>query len=1290
MASSSLDGYKPDAIKRDNRIWFGCVSIIPLTLSLALLVASLRYGNSPTDLNSLSGYLIGGLLTVAVLVPTGYGLIVGNSAVRVQSGRILRAPPVGWFSVMFVPTLVITISACLLGLGYTDTTIDVPLLTAQMAASVLLALTLLVMMWAGGFLVLIVRQVSPSVSTGVLVLDALSHRRGEAQQRDSVTDLRNLAMSASDPGNLNRTEFDERLAGIATVLLEQLGSQQLATHAFDQFCHIGERTFDDDDLSDEWHDILGKLVDQACTSLEASKRMPITERLLDCLEIAVERGGPLIISRIEGQLLLLLKGRKEDESPHKANLQFSQLLFRKEQPRTEKFLSALNSNPRGLVSHLAKQIATAGGNECTNVLTLLFRTQSDYGNTETYGAFLGTIVSHADDELLRHLGGKKLENVRVSRNLLRLLGPIWQPAMTSDSSARAVVATQMYVETLRKHLDEFPNLGQRGSDADFFSEWAAVLERLLYLCPKLEGSEHQRVTMAIVECLRAAVETGNSGIRSKLEGKLEKMASETTQRLALLEQLFLRRTPESDRFLVALHPSHLVSHLAEQIAHAVESDIEKVVKFLTEQVRTYGDFEICGVLIGQVLLHANEGVLKNLKSSRNWLSQIDNKLVVTKALLDIINEIPNNQADDLVDLRSAVATQVYVASLLNHDIESDGELPEFTFTFGRNLSNVTESSSIREVVNRAIQRARETDHLLIEILVPIIINEQFVRDRGEAETACDFVSCSRKFRTQVQNALLLTKSSNRLRLLLDIHAALDRLSNDDAELPPVITRLPWLDLEAKLRVRNRGVKIHEAEVRRAKVDILRDEIWGVLSAVLDDHSSDLAVIKWFQEFLVDPKSEVFRIEDLNKPSTVLTNLLHKIPQLSSAPPSLRLFVDVHNCFISFVDAAGRPGSRPSLKSAIEKLYYDYQYQDFGRADTSLLDAVRQVPNLYHVSPEVRSRFDSAVFEFARESEHSEAFAELLGRHLANSLRAIDYYAENENSRHPRSFSLKKRLPKDLRWLTAHLYPEDRLADMDQSQKMVFAIAIGNSLSNSLHELPWGHVYKDFNKLLKKTKTFLAGVAHMGAETPNGKVQLDEITRLSKSLVYADGLCRMVEAKVRKVQTKGLRFQTKELNERYTLETIAKKPFGDAPLDRDSYRLVDHVHKQTTHKRDPKERELERLEIFSTIFKVASKRTTVDGITLLLGDYVVMSLQRISTTTAIHEKQDRYLELTQHITWLTERVGTIEPDGKADIADAIRRISKLMESDRASEVDDACRTADEKFRAALRGLSGAMS
>jgi len=145
MTSSSLNGFKPDAIKRDHRIWFGCVSIIPLTLSLALLVASLRFGISSSDLNSLSGYLIGGLLTVAVLVPTGYGLIVGNSAVRVQSGRILRAPPVEWFSVLFVPTLVITISACLLGSGYTDTTIDVPLLTAQMAGSVLLAPTLLVM-----------------------------------------------------------------------------------------------------------------------------------------------------------------------------------------------------------------------------------------------------------------------------------------------------------------------------------------------------------------------------------------------------------------------------------------------------------------------------------------------------------------------------------------------------------------------------------------------------------------------------------------------------------------------------------------------------------------------------------------------------------------------------------------------------------------------------------------------------------------------------------------------------------------------------------------------------------------------------------------------------------------------------------------------------------------------------------------------------------------------------------------------------------------------------------------
>lgn len=456
-----LSSYEPDNIKEDNRRWFRWMIGPPVSAAALFGVLTYLLGGSTADTSSLSGYLTGGLLTVVVLVPTGYGLIVGNSAIRLDFWQLLKSPPLGTFVFIFIPTLFATFCASLVGLGFTNLGISIPLLSPRSAVCVMLSLTLLAMLWAGCFLALIIRQVSPRISTGFAVLQALDEHRNITERSNSITDLAILAMSASDYGNLNRSESQERIAGVTQVVLkiQQFSGKtkeyvDLESHALEQFFRIGEKTFGDEHLADDWLEMLKHVVKQVPP--DPRLRPLYEEKVLALLMSALKnkKESPTICSHLEKSLQGMLESFDDC-------LNFTNKLFPKEKQWQDEILDALN--PRGLIEHLAKKIAEpSSSNEAKKVVKNLHNITA-YSHLEITGTLLGHIIFVANDALLQQLSEISDDDRRFRQNLIltnSLLDKICN-IPTQDTWPRTIEAFDLYVASLFNHEGQPPHLIKR-------------------------------------------------------------------------------------------------------------------------------------------------------------------------------------------------------------------------------------------------------------------------------------------------------------------------------------------------------------------------------------------------------------------------------------------------------------------------------------------------------------------------------------------------------------------------------------------------------------------------------------------------------------------------------------------------------------------------------------------------------------------------------------------------------------------------------------------------------------
>lgn len=246
-----VDFVTPARIKLENNALFGAVIFLPLVLSGLLGWFVWQFDPAKSDSLSFFSASSGGLITIAVFVPTAYGIIVSKSALRLNRGRLLRAWPIGIFTFIFGASLLAALSMSLI--GATGWQLQ-PLWLEEHFVKVMLATTMLMALWAGCLMYLTIRQVSSRVSTNYVVLWTLDPKANPEKNRFLITELRDLALTSADVADMNRNDVRDRLRGLASIMVRILKTSdyQLKEHIASEYALAGEHVSSDEILAVDW------------------------------------------------------------------------------------------------------------------------------------------------------------------------------------------------------------------------------------------------------------------------------------------------------------------------------------------------------------------------------------------------------------------------------------------------------------------------------------------------------------------------------------------------------------------------------------------------------------------------------------------------------------------------------------------------------------------------------------------------------------------------------------------------------------------------------------------------------------------------------------------------------------------------------------------------------------------------------------------------------------------------------------------------------------------------------
>ena len=495
----------PASIRRKNYLLFVAVITLPLMFCGLLGWYMWRFNLAGSDYSSFFNASSGGLITIAVFVPTAYGIIVSNSALRLNRGRLLKAWPVGIFTFIFGASLLTALTVSLVGAtGWQPE----PLWLETNYVNVMLPVTILVALWAGCLMYLTIRQVSSRVSTNYVVLRALDHKADSAKRISLITELRDLALTSANVADMNRNDVSDRLRGLASIMAGVVSSSSapfdLKAHVITEYTVAGEHVNSDEILAGDWLSYLNLVIKQTnIWSRDEAIQQPDRTRqklqllLLDkVIEISVRslKGSNAKIYNVVKEETWKVWLRAEPESMQESN---SSLAI--EQDRAENLLKRLFKQAKRfpeienelldditLSSLVDKFTQPRNEDDAERAKRLLLELTRQFGESSRLGFFWGEVVTKSNEALtaaLLKVLDDRSQNLHATARLFDRMTTIF----ASKPDRKWVLAAKVALDSLKGTPPELLPDSASQFIKRYYVDKAGESDRHCYLADKCDG-----------------------------------------------------------------------------------------------------------------------------------------------------------------------------------------------------------------------------------------------------------------------------------------------------------------------------------------------------------------------------------------------------------------------------------------------------------------------------------------------------------------------------------------------------------------------------------------------------------------------------------------------------------------------------------------------------------------------------------------------------------------------------------------------------------------------------------